>query len=44
MARGGEKKGWEPASGFSELREASRGGAGQDRGRTIVTHTGCSIL
>lgn len=27
MARGGEKKAWEPDPGFAELREASRGRA-----------------
>lgn len=39
MARVREKKGWEPATGFAELREAS-----EVAERTVVTHTGCSTL
>lgn len=35
LAKGGERKEWELATEFSELREASRGGGG---GRTTVTH------
>lgn len=34
LAKGGERKEWELATEFAELREASRGGGG----RTTVTH------
>lgn len=43
LAKGGERKEWELATEFAELREASRGRGGEDNSHTLVVAY-CSVL
>lgn len=43
MAKGGEREEWELATGFAELREASRGRGGEDNSHTLAGAY-CSVL